>query len=36
MPNSSTHCRSESSGALLSRDKGNVAEFIQKFWMRVN
>ena len=36
MPNSSTHCRSESSGALLSRDKGNVAEFIQKFRMRVN
>jgi hypothetical protein len=36
IPNSSTHCRSESSGALLSRDKGNVAEFIQKFWMRVS
>lgn len=36
IPNSSTHCRSESTGALLSRDKGNVAEFIQKFWMRVS
>ncbi len=35
IPNSATHCCSESSGALLSRDKANVAEFIQKFWMRV-
>lgn len=35
IPNSSTHCRSESSGGLFSRDKKNVAEFIQKFWMRV-
>tara|TARA_R110002126_G_scaffold25583_3_gene87469 strand:+ start:15347 stop:15688 length:342 start_codon:yes stop_codon:yes gene_type:complete len=35
IPNSSTHCRSESSGGFLSRDKKNVAEFIQKFWMRV-
>lgn len=35
IPNSSTHCRSESSGGFLSRDKKNVAEFVQKFWMRV-
>jgi hypothetical protein len=35
MPNSQTHCCSESSGSLLSRDKSNVAEFIQKFWMRM-
>ncbi len=35
IPNSTTHCRSTSSGSLLSRDKGNVAEFVQKFWMRV-
>lgn len=36
IPNSATHCRSESSGALISRDKGNVSEFIEKFWMRVS
>ena len=35
IPNSETHCSSESSGGLLNRDKANVAEFIQKFWMRV-
>ncbi|MAG62930.1 MAG: hypothetical protein QGI93_05950 [Planctomycetota bacterium] len=35
LPNSQTHCSSQSDGALLSRDKANVAEFIQKFWMRV-
>ena len=35
IPSSTTSVRSESSGALLSRDKGNVAEFIRKFSMRV-
>ena len=35
IPNSETHCCSESSGGLLSKDKSNVAEFIKKFWMRV-
>jgi hypothetical protein len=35
IPNSETHCCSESSGGLLSRDKANVAEFVKKFWMRV-
>ena len=35
IPNSETHCSSESTGALLSRDKSNVAAFIEKFWMRV-
>jgi hypothetical protein len=35
LPNSQTHCSSQSSTGLLSRDKSNVAEFIQKFWMRV-
>lgn len=35
IPSSETHCVSESSGGLLSKDKGNVAEFVQKFWMRV-
>ena len=35
IPNSETHCSSESTGALLSRDKSNVATFIEKFWMRV-
>ena len=35
LPNSQTHCSSQSSGGLLPRDKSNVAEFIQKFWMRV-
>lgn len=35
IPNSATHCASESSGGLLNRDKANVAEFIQKFWMRM-
>ena len=35
IPNSETHCSSESSGGVLSRDKANVAEFVRKFWMRV-
>lgn len=35
IPNSETHCSSESSSGLLSRDKSNVAEFVKKFWMRV-
>ena len=35
IPNSATHCRSETSGGLLGRDKKNVAEFVQKFFMRV-
>jgi len=35
MPNSQTHCSSESTGALLARDKANVAEFVRRFWMRV-
>lgn len=35
IPNSETHCVSESQGGLLSRDRSNVAEFVQKFWMRV-
>ena len=35
IPNSETHCASQSTGALMSRDKANVAEFVQKFWMRV-
>lgn len=35
IPNSATHCASESTGGLLNRDKANVAEFIQKFWMRM-
>lgn len=35
IPNSTTHCASHSTGALLSRDRANVAQFIQKFWMRV-
>lgn len=35
IPSSSTHCRSESSGGLLPRDKKNVAEFIRKLYMRI-
>ena len=35
IPNSETHCCSESSGGIRSRDKANVREFIEKFWMRV-
>lgn len=35
IPNSATHCSSESTGGVLSRDRANVQEFIQKFWMRV-
>ena len=35
IPSSETHCCSESTGGLLSKDKGNVAEFVKKFWMRV-
>ena len=35
IPNSETHCSSESTGALLPRDRKNVAEFVRKFWMRV-
>jgi hypothetical protein len=36
IPSSETHCSSESQGALISRDRSNVAEFVRKFWMRVN
>ena len=35
IPNSETHCSSESSGAVLARDRANVAEFVRKFWMRM-
>jgi hypothetical protein len=35
IPNSETHCSSESTSGLLSRDKGNVTEFVKKFWMRM-
>ena len=35
IPSSTTSVRSESKGALLSRDKSNVAEFVKKFTMRV-
>lgn len=35
IPNSETHCSSETTGGLLSPDKRNVAEFVRKFWMRV-
>jgi len=35
IPNSQTHCCSESSGGLFSRDKANVSEFTRKFWMRM-
>lgn len=35
IPSSETSCSCESSGALLPRDRRNVAEFIRKFWMRV-
>lgn len=35
IPSSTTHIRSESTGALLPRDKSNVAEFVKKFTMRV-
>ena len=35
IPNSETHCISESTGGLLSRDKSRVAEFVKKFWMRM-
>ncbi len=35
IPNSQTHCSSESTGGLLARDKSNVAEFMEKLWMRV-
>ncbi len=36
IPSSETNCSSESEGALISRDKSNVAEFVRKFWMGVN
>ena len=36
IPSSETHCSSESEGALIPRDRSNVAEFVRKFWMRVN
>ena len=35
IPSSETNVTSESSGALLSRDRSNVATFCEKFWMRV-
>ena len=35
IPSSSTHCRSESNGGLLPRDKKIVAEFIRKLYMRI-
>jgi hypothetical protein len=35
IPNSETHCSSETSGGLLPRDKALVAEFVKKFFMRV-
>jgi len=35
IPSSTTSVRSESQGALLSRDKANVMEFVKKFTMRV-
>ena len=36
IPSSETHCSSESQGALIPHDRSNVAEFVRKFWMRVN
>lgn len=36
IPTSETWCSSESEGALVSRDRSNVAEFVRKLWMRVN
>ena len=35
MPSSETHVRSESQGGLLNKDRANVAQFCEKFWMRV-
>ena len=35
IPSSTVHARSESSGAVLPRDKANVTEFVKKFTMRV-
>jgi len=35
IPSSSTHCKSESTGGLLPRDKKNVAEFMRKLYMRI-
>ncbi len=35
IPSSITRVRSRSTGALLSRDKANVSEFVRKFTMRV-
>ena len=35
IPSSTTSVSSQSSGALLSRDKANVMEFVKKFTMRV-
>ena len=35
MPSSETNVRSESQGGLLNKDRANVAQFCEKFWMRV-
>ncbi|MCA9001172.1 MAG: hypothetical protein KDB61_04560 [Planctomycetes bacterium] len=35
VPNSQTHCSSESSGGIFSKDKANVAEFVRKLYMRI-
>ncbi|MCP5022539.1 MAG: hypothetical protein GY930_12300 [bacterium] len=35
MPNSNTHCSSESTGGIFSNDKSNVAEFVRKLYMRI-
>lgn len=35
IPSSETHVASESSGALVPKDRANVAQFCEKFWMRV-
>lgn len=35
VPSSTVNVRSESEGGLLSKDKGNVAEFIRPFFRRV-
>jgi len=35
IPSSETHVVSESSGGWLPKDRANVAQFCEKFWMRV-
>jgi len=35
IPSSETHVVSESSGGIVPKDRANVAQFCEKFWMRV-